>query len=71
MQESIKTAKNEKFGGIQCMALSLYTHKICQKFNFDDLYSIKYEEYLQNGKNFFNATQMGEHQEGTLFIRKF
>ena len=69
MSESIKIAKQNGFQGIQCMALSLYTQKICLKQGFDEIFSINYGDYIQDGKPFFDATKMGVHQEGILFAR--
>ena len=71
MSKSIKKAQDENFDGIQCMALSYFTQKICRKQGFQELFSIKYGEYRQNEKQLFDAKSMGLHQEGTLFIRKF
>ena len=70
MAESMKMAKQNGFDGVQCMALSLYTQKICVKQGFDKIFSIKYGDYVQNGKPFFNPSKMGVHQEGILFGRK-
>ena len=70
MAESLKTAKKNGFQGIQCMALSVYTQRICLKQGFDEIFSINYEDYVQDGEPFFDATKMGEHQEGVLFARK-
>ena len=51
------------------MALSLYTQKICLKQGFDEIFSINYGDYIQDGKPFFDVTKMSVHQEGILFAR--
>ena len=38
MEESINIAKTNGFEVIQCMALSYYTHKICEKQGYEVLY---------------------------------
>lgn len=72
MLESIKTAKDHDFEAIQCMALSLYSQKICKKNGFKPLFCIKYADYLQTAddKKFFTAEKMGDHQEGILYVCK-
>ena len=70
LQESLKVARTNGFEAVQCMALSYYTQKICFKHNFEELYSIKYGDYLQNGQLLFDAEKMGEHQKGVFFARK-
>ena len=33
-------------------------------------FSVPYKDYTQDGKKLFDASTMGEHQEGILFVRK-
>ena len=65
MKESIKLGKDKEFQAIQCMALSLYTQKICLKNNFQELFSIKYEDV-----ELFDASKMGPHEKGILYALK-
>jgi len=71
IEETIKTAKLKKFDAVQCMALSFYTQKICRQIGFEEIVSIRYENYEQDGVKLFDAATMAEHQEGILFALKF
>lgn len=70
LQESLKVGKTNGFEAIQCMALSLFTQKICLKQNFEELYSIAYAEYLQKNQKLFNEQQMAPHVKGVFYARK-
>ena len=36
VSEALAVASKHNIGTVQCMALSLYTQKMCQKFNFEE-----------------------------------
>lgn len=50
IQRSLDYAKENCYNLIQCFCSSLYSGRVCEQLGFDTGYTLRYDEYLVDGK---------------------